>query len=118
MKDPGATLIAEALQFNSTLTKIDLGGNGITDDGAISLAQALSSNVTLTDLRLFGSSIGVKGASAFAQLLLTNTTLSVLWLSSGQRIGDNGAIIISDSLHSNSTLKHLNLGCIYYFILI
>jgi len=60
--------MSEALQRNSTLTSLDLGGNGVGDSGAERLAEALQRNSTLTSLDLRNNEVGDSGAEAMQQI--------------------------------------------------
>ena len=46
--DKGASAIAEALKFNTTVTSIDLGDNDIGDTGASAIAEALKVNKNIS----------------------------------------------------------------------
>lgn len=48
----GATSLAEALVFNTSLVHVDLRNNGIGDDGALALVKMLEENDTLKTLDL------------------------------------------------------------------
>ncbi|KAL0209209.1 hypothetical protein P9112_011796 [Eukaryota sp. TZLM1-RC] len=72
--------LARALERNSTLTTLNLGGNNITSEGASALARALERNSTLTTLNLISSNITSKGARALARALERNSTLTTLYL--------------------------------------
>ena len=61
----GASSLSTALTANSSLTHLDLSGNGIGDNGASSLSTALTANSSLTHLDLSGNRIGDGGAFQF-----------------------------------------------------
>ena len=63
----------------------------------------------MTELNLGNNSIGDEGAIALSDSLKSNSTLTELNLESNS-IGDSGARSLSDSLKSNSTLTTLDLG--------
>ena len=108
ISEPDVVLLSEALKVNSTLTKLDLRGNGIGDQGATGLAEALKVNSTLTKLDLCGNGIGYQGATGLAEALKVNSTLTELNLRVND-IGDQGATGLAEALKVNSTLTELNL---------
>jgi Ran GTPase-activating protein (RanGAP) involved in mRNA processing and transport len=59
--------LAEALKFNETLLKIELGSNCIGAEGAKSIAEALKVNSTLQKIVLLKKSIGDEGANYVAE---------------------------------------------------
>ena len=114
-----ATALAEALQFNRTLTHLDLSYNKICDTEAIQLAQTLlDKNNTLTYLDLSDNNIGAEeeasssiscSVTALCEALQLNRTLTHLDLSHNQ-ISDTGAIQLAQTLlDKNNTLAHLDL---------
>ena len=114
-----ATALAEALQFNRTLTHLQLSGNRIFDTEAIQLAQTLlDKNNTLTHLDLSDNNIGAEeeasssiscSVTALAEALQLNRTLTHLDLRHNQ-ISDTEAIQLAQTLlDKNNTLAHLNL---------
>lgn len=104
-----AKILAEALQSNTTLARLDLSSNGIDPGGAAAIANALKSNQTLTHLQLRGNQIGDAGAARFSHCLLSNCTLVYLDLIRNG-IKCSGAAAIAQALKSNETLTHLQLG--------
>ena len=81
ISDAGATVIAQALHHNSTLTVLDLSNNSVSDAGATAVAQALHHNSILWKLDLSNNSVSDAGATALAQALHHNSRLSGLNLS-------------------------------------
>jgi NLR family CARD domain-containing protein 3 len=77
--DGGVVAIANALKFNTSLTKLDLRNNRIRDGGAAALGEALKVNTSLTELNLHNNSIADGGASSLLKVLTKyNTTLRYL----------------------------------------
>ncbi|XP_068700180.1 NLR family CARD domain-containing protein 3-like isoform X2 [Montipora foliosa] len=107
--DSGAAALAEAVEINSTLTHLYLSGNGISDPGAAALAKAVEINSTLTHLNLFDNRIGDSGAAALAKAVEINSTLTDLDLSYNG-IGDSGAAALAKAVEINSTLTELHLS--------
>lgn len=104
----GAVAMADALQRNSTLKKLDLNRNDIGDDGAEVLLGSLKFNRTLTTLDLSDNRISITGAAALAEVLRFNRTLKEINFSINF-ISDDGAQMLLDALQVNTTLTELGL---------
>ncbi|XP_038069974.1 F-actin-uncapping protein LRRC16A-like isoform X2 [Patiria miniata] len=70
--------IINALGSNTTLTSIDISGNGMGDIGARMLAKALQLNTKLHTVKLDGNGIGVAGFNDLASALEKNYTLKYM----------------------------------------
>ncbi|BBN08086.1 hypothetical protein MPTK1_4g08770 [Marchantia polymorpha subsp. ruderalis] len=69
-------ILMMALQSNSTLESLDIGGNSrIGDEGAAYVAQMLKANTSLKRLDLQGIGCGLEGAKAISSALGRNITL-------------------------------------------
>jgi len=66
----GCKVLADALQFNTSLKLLDLRNNNIKSEGALALAHALESNTSLRSLDLRWNQIDDKGSQAFKPYLL------------------------------------------------
>jgi len=76
-----ATVVAEILKSNSSVTEVHLNSNKkIGDEGAKALAEALKVNATVKALSLQFCGIGDDGAAALAEALRSNTSLKLLGL--------------------------------------
>lgn len=74
----GAEFIADTLKYNTTISTLDLRGNGLRDEGALCLARSLKVvNEALTSLDLGFNEIRDDGAFAIAQALKTNEDVAV-----------------------------------------
>ena len=73
----GAAALAKALEFNSSLTSLNLSDNEIKEKGAAALAKALKSNSSLTSLNLNANQIKDTGATALAKTLESNSSLTL-----------------------------------------
>jgi Ran GTPase-activating protein (RanGAP) involved in mRNA processing and transport len=101
--------LAKALQINTSLQVLSLGGFCMTDETAQMFAERLLENKTLHSLRLRGNAIGSTGAKALAALLLKHPTLEEIDLSAN-RIGDAGAMAFAQVIQlKTSPLKILSL---------
>ena len=107
--DSGAAILADVLEANLTVTKLDWSFNGIGDVGAAALAEALGRNSSLTELDLSRNEIGDMGAAALAEAIKTNSALKVLHFSCN-RIRDEGCAALVEAMKLNSTLTKLDLS--------
>ena len=92
--DDGCVQIANALQVNMGLTKLNLEGNNIKDAGAEAIAAALEVNSRLFFLGLGSNQIEDTGGKALARALDNSTGLSILDLE-GNSINDEGGVAIA-----------------------
>ena len=105
-----AAAFSKALQSQDTqLTVLNLQNTSISSSCVITLAEALQSNRTLQRLDLSENEIGYLGAAALAQALKKNQTLTHLQLS-GNKIGDSGAKEFVEALQCNETFIFLDLN--------
>ena len=129
----GITSLNESLKSNTTLTELNLSGEGkrkktrkrhpktihsaflfastgneIGDTGAASLSEALKSNTTLTKLDLSGEDKRKKTHKTHSS---TNKSSSITYLSTENGIRDTGATSLSESLKSNTTIVEHYLRC-------
>ena len=105
----GASCISQALTANSSLTNLDLCENSIGPAGASSLSQALAANSSLTNLNLSWNGIGDDGASFLSEALAANSSLTNLDFRNND-IGAAGASCLSQALAANSSLTNLDLS--------
>ena len=101
--------ISECLKINSTLCKLNLSSNKITDEGAKKLAEAIQVNVTLQKLNLCGNEIADEGAKGLGEAIQINMTLQKLNISSN-RITDEGAKGLSEAIQVNMSLQEINIS--------
>jgi len=94
-----ATVVAEILKSNTSVTIIHLYGNKeIGDEGAKALAAALKVNKTVKELYLEQCGIGDDGAAALAEALRPNTSLTKLYLYGNNGIGVQGKQLLRDAV--------------------
>jgi len=102
--------LSEGLVANTSLTKLNLGGNRrIGDTGVEALSQMLKTNRSIKFLNLSDNLIGHLGAQYLADALKINTKLKILDLGRN-KIGDIGTQHLSEVLELNETLRTLNLN--------
>mmetsp|Transcript_21202 Transcript_21202/g.25066 ORF Transcript_21202/g.25066 Transcript_21202/m.25066 type:complete len:297 (+) Transcript_21202:131-1021(+) len=109
--DKGAAAIAQALEKNSTIKKLNFESTNVHDNGAAHLARAISSpQCSLVRLDLSYCSIGDKGASSLARALgNSSSALSILMLEHCIDITNLSGKLLADSLEVNGSLKTLGL---------
>jgi len=101
--DSGSKAIGECLKVNSTLTKLTLDSNEITDIGSKVIGESLKINSTLLFLDLSRNQIDDKGAKSIADGLKINKTLQEIILD------DNEFTQISKSLLFEVTEGHSSI---------
>ena len=105
--DTLATLLRDP---NCNLHTLYLAGNVIDNEGAIALTNSLANNTKLKVLNLARNSIGDDGSEALAALLEdTGCNLQRLDLTNN-RINNEGATTLANSLSNNTKMKELYLG--------
>ena len=109
ISDEGAKLLANALKKNNTLEGLDLSENNIGDDGARCIAEVLAVNKTLQWIHLGNNNIGDKGAESIATSLVVNRGIGEIYLNDNN-IGDKGAKKLQDTLECNHLIKTFSLG--------
>ncbi|XP_065888158.1 protein NLRC3-like isoform X3 [Dysidea avara] len=134
IRDDGISVMMDGLQYNKTLTELDvsecglsakgascvgrflkncnlqvlnIGGNSIGDDGISVMMDGLQYNKTLTELHVYNCGISAKGASCVGRFL-KNCNLQVLNIGRNS-IGDDGISVMMDGLQYNKTLTELHV---------
>ena len=102
-------IIAEAIQVNTTLQKLDISNNSICDDGVIAISNSLKYNISLQELNMSRNEITSEGIKKITTAIQINDTLKQLDLSIN-KINDEGANFLSDGLKNNISLLKLNIS--------
>jgi len=89
----GCLVIADALQYNTSLKLLDLRNNNIKSEGALALAHALESNMSLRSLDLRWNQIDDKGSAAFKPSLLQRKPPLKLQMS-GNHLTHAGSVLL------------------------
>lgn len=111
----GLDHLSRMLSVNRALTQLDLSKCGVRDDGLALLASALrraGSESVLSDLCLRCNEISLREADAVREVgqLLSSYTCPLFQLDlSANRLQDEGALLLSEMLHSNSSLTHIDV---------
>ena len=105
------SLLAAALSSTISMEGLSLCNNGITDSDVLQLAEVLSAkNSTLNRLALTSNNISDHGVQCLAKMLTSNATLTQLWLGFNH-ITDQGVQLLMKALaHHNRTLQVLSLS--------
>ena len=105
----GGVALAGALERNTTLTTLNLEGNGLREGGGVSRAGALERNTTLTTLDLRNN--GPRGGCGVALVgaLESNTTLMTLNLDRNN-LGARSGVLFAGALERNTTLTTLDVA--------
>lgn len=107
----GALIIASGLKNNTTLQKLWLDSNNISDVGVHSLAKILSeNNSSLKTLGLNSNSITDEGARHLAEMLKINKILTSLRLTHNS-LTDQGVQYLANALtHHNNIFESIDLS--------
>jgi Ran GTPase-activating protein (RanGAP) involved in mRNA processing and transport len=114
LRDEGAHMVANYLEYDPPLISLDLRSNGIGINGSLYLFNALCRNNHLTDLDLSAiggverNRIGTPGCQLFAHMLHNNSTLSHI-NAAYCGITVEGCGFLADALKVNRTLMELDL---------
>jgi len=109
----GVQVLADALQYNQCLDKLDLSYNYVADEGATALGTMLSRNRALRELVLESTSIGGLGVSGLVSSLKLNNSLYKLNIS-GNLFGETGvqalSALLTEGEDNACPLKSLRLS--------
>uniref|UniRef100_A0A6V4KLS6 Uncharacterized protein n=1 Tax=Prymnesium polylepis TaxID=72548 RepID=A0A6V4KLS6_9EUKA len=105
-------IISECCKGNSSITEIDLRGNGFDADGLYAMVQALKTMPNVKKLNLRGNTCRNEGVEALADYLKTNKTITTLNLNENN-LGSPGAVVIAGALKENTTLTEVDLSLNY-----
>ena len=98
--------------MNTTLQKLDIDKNGISDDGAAAISDGLKSNNSLQELYMSYNQITNEGAKKIAEAIKVNTTLHTLYL-----FGTNDSLsfnmTVLTAVYNNNTLMDLRLPYVW-----
>ena len=106
---PGTIVISKALQNISTLTKLCIDNNKITDEAADDIAAAISCNIRLQEFSIGANDLQASGAMIIAKGLQNISTLTILYINNN-KITDEAADDIAAAISCNSNLKEFDIG--------
>ena len=109
LKSEAMIHMGELMRVNTRIEVLDLLNCGLLDEGVRLLFESLAHNTTLKHLYLSANGISPTGLAHIASYLSTGkSSLETLFLG-GNRIGDEGARILSQGLTHDKKLVRLNL---------
>ncbi|CAF2067977.1 unnamed protein product [Rotaria magnacalcarata] len=101
-------VLIPSLKMSTTVTKLDLGGNGFGSMGAIYLANLIKENGNILELDLSYNDIGLTGCEALCNALRSCRRINILILD-GNRLDDKCAPHLADLLASHKYFLHVSL---------
>uniref|UniRef100_A0A7S1GC15 Uncharacterized protein n=1 Tax=Bicosoecida sp. CB-2014 TaxID=1486930 RepID=A0A7S1GC15_9STRA len=110
LRTTGADALGEMLDFNRTITKLDLRGNTLGFQGFRALARALYSQPVLTALNLSANKGRDEGVVTLCAALEMNESVRELDLSFND-IREEGCVSLTTMVEKNKTLRKLWLQC-------
>ena len=109
ISDLEVAFMAFGLQYNTTLRKLHLCDNKITDNGVMALASSLIKNRTLQDLNISKNSVTNVGVIKLLDSIQINKTLQILNISN-LSISDESVEAICSVFKTNDTLLNFSLS--------
>merc|ERR1719263_2681258 len=95
-------MIAQQCMGNTSITEVDLRGNGFDSDGLYALVQALKTMPNVKKLNLRGNTCRNQGIEALSEFLKTATVLEELNLNENN-LGNPGALAIAAGMKENKS---------------
>jgi len=105
-------MIAQQCINNTSITEIDLRGNGFDSDGLYAMVQALKTMPNDKKLNFRGNTCRNEGVEALANFLKTNTKIEYLNLNENN-LGTPGALHIAEALKVNKGITECDLSLNY-----
>ena len=99
-------MIAQQCMNNTSITEIDLRGNGFDSDGLYAMVQALKTMPNVTKLNFRGNTCRNEGVEALAEFLKTNKKITYLNLNENN-LGAPGATAIGEMLKVNTSITEV-----------
>ncbi len=103
------TLLNNIKEYNTTLERLYLGGNGLEREAASHIATFIQANKHIKALYLGVNQLLNEGAGIIAKALQKNHHLVELGMASNG-IGNEGGEQLIQTLHKHPTLQHLDIG--------
>jgi Ran GTPase-activating protein (RanGAP) involved in mRNA processing and transport len=105
----GMAHVSHTLRVNSCITWLYLGHNQLNSNALLDMVKSLVVNTTVKFLDLQHCSTDGLAGPSFAHLLTLNTSITHLNLAGNLIGGEHGMVVFAKALHTNKTLKTLNL---------
>ena len=103
LSDVGMSSISDCLK-NSTLCKLNLSGNKITDEGAKGLAEAIQVNTTLQELNISKNWISKEGVMRIVEACTINRTLHKL-VCTHNNLSKSGLAVINEYIRKENAVQ-------------
>ena len=106
----GAITLAEAIQVNTTLQKINISDNSISDDGATAIINSIKFNTSnsLQELNISQNNITNDGIKVLAEVIEINSTLQNINISKNH-IAIEGLMCFMKAVKNNCSLQVVNI---------
>jgi Ran GTPase-activating protein (RanGAP) involved in mRNA processing and transport len=108
--DPGASLLAEALQRNTNLLVLNVKSNNIGESGMVLLVNMLLNNTTLNTLSLANNEHAWTTQQLLHTVLQSNTTLCSLDISMDDA---SSAINVAEMLQASLHIRHIQFDGVH-----
>ena len=95
--------LAEALETNSSFTKLDFDGNQLGEKGGVALAEAPRTNSSFTELGFDRNQLGEKAGVALAEVLKINFSFMEVNIG-GNQLGEEAGAALAEALKTNSRI--------------
>ncbi|XP_065727719.1 leucine-rich repeat-containing protein 74A [Phocoena phocoena] len=106
----GTKAIAIALVSNTTVLKLELADNCITEQGILSLVEMLQENYYLQEMNISDNDLGLEGARILSEFLQNNTSSLFTLQLSGNNFKEEAAELFCQALSTNYRIKSLDLS--------
>ncbi|XP_059952019.1 leucine-rich repeat-containing protein 74A [Mesoplodon densirostris] len=106
----GTKAIAIALVSNTTVLRLELADNGITEEGILSLVEMLQENYYLQEMNISDNDLGLEGARILSEFLQNNTSSLFSLQLSGNNFKEESAELFCQALSTNYRIKSLDLS--------
>lgn len=107
-------VLKKAMENNSSCMSLDLSRKGLNDEDGCTIAEMLQTNRHLQKLECEGNNLGFKAAEHIGEALKKNESLRSLNLESNNLTGgghdQHGIIVLADALRENRSLRVLLLS--------
>ena len=104
----GAITIAEVIQVNTTLQKLNISNNKISDDAVAAISDCLKFNTSLQELNISHNCITNGGIKLIAQAIQINSTLQNINISKNHMFTE-GLLYFMEAVTNNCTLQIVNI---------
>jgi len=101
--------IAEIIQHNATLIKLNISNSHIPNDGIVTISKSLMNNNTLKEIDMSYNQVSTEGANMIAEVIQTNVALQKFDISFCD-IPSKGAAVISKAYKTNKTMQELKIS--------